>query len=281
MADRDSLPKFLVDVQGWRSSRSVQRMSMAERGVYWEMLLEQWEKRYLPDDVEAVARAIASTPDQEAEVRAAWDVVRRKFVSAERGQRRIYNAKLEKTRREQRASIAKSREAGRIGGKASAAKRQQQKGLPSNDRSTVHQRSSTDQRGEGGGGSEGTGVDRKGEEQGAPSVAVTPPTARSKRPIFSGQRFVVFEWQLDDLMRLLGPLTEQFDLHEWFFELDTRMLGSSEAIPQRDGGKWLQEQTLSECRRRGLAVQADTPIGNKRVAGLVAGGEAFLRRAQS
>lgn len=29
------------------------------------------------------------------------------------------------------------------------------------------------------------------------------PTARSKRPIFTGQRLVVFEWQLDDLSRLL------------------------------------------------------------------------------
>lgn len=86
------------------------------------------------------------------------------------------------------------------------------------------------------------------------------PTARSKRPIFSGQRFAVFEWQLDDLMRLLGAHTEAFDLHAWFFALDARAVKSGEVVPQRDSGAWLQARTLEEARRRGLPIaSSDRP----------------------
>lgn len=90
----------------------------------------------------------------------------------------------------------------------------------------------------------------------AASVAVT---ARSKRPIFTGQRLKVFEWMLDDLQRLLGPFTEGFDLHEWFFTLDARAVSSGCVIPQRDSGAWLQAQTLEEAVRRGLPVAVPPP----------------------
>jgi hypothetical protein len=55
---------------------------------------------------------------------------------------------------------------------------------------------------------------------------------------------------------MLGAHTEQFDLHEWFFTLDAKFLKSGEVVPQRDGGKWLQEQTMNEARRRGLPFTA-------------------------
>lgn len=79
--------------------------------------------------------------------------------------------------------------------------------------------------------------------------------ARSKRPIFSGQRFVVFEWMLDDLTRMLGEFTEQFDLHDWFFALDERCVARGEVPPERDGGIWLKNQTLLEAQRRGLPLK--------------------------
>ena len=81
------------------------------------------------------------------------------------------------------------------------------------------------------------------------------PSARSTRPIFSGQRFVVFDWMLDDLTRLLGPHTDAFALHEWFFALDAELVAAQHVVPQRDGGAWLQARTLVEAQRRGLAVQ--------------------------
>jgi hypothetical protein len=70
---------------------------------------------------------------------------------------------------------------------------------------------------------------------------------------------VVFEWQLDDLMRLLGSHTEPFDLHAWFSTLDARAVASDCVIPQRDNGAWLQSETLTEAARRGLPIAIVSP----------------------
>lgn len=106
----------------------------------------------------------------------------------------------------------------------------------------------------------------------------------SNHPIFNGNRFVVFEWQLDGLRRLLGDeALEAFDLHRFLDELDQRARLQHVVIPQRDGGQWLQGQVLDEARRRGIPI-ASTPVettGSKRVAALVRGGEAFLKAGDS
>jgi len=85
------------------------------------------------------------------------------------------------------------------------------------------------------------------------------PDARSKRPIFAGQRLVVFEWMLDDLTRMLGSHVEEFDLHDWFYALDAKAVQSGQVIPQRDGGKWLLAQTQAEAARRGLPIATAEP----------------------
>lgn len=81
-----------------------------------------------------------------------------------------------------------------------------------------------------------------------------PLSARSKHPIFGGQRFTVFEWQLEGLQRLLGPHFETFDVHAWFFDLDERVVKTSQLVPQRDNGAWLLAQTQVEAQRRGLVM---------------------------
>jgi hypothetical protein len=101
------------------------------------------------------------------------------------------------------------------------------------------------------------------------------PTARSKRPIYTGHRIVVFDWQLDDLMRMLGDHTDGFDLHAWFDTLDHRARDSCLVISKRDNGAWLYDQTLEEARRRGLpiAVPPTTAVAGKqttRLAGALA-----------
>lgn len=90
----------------------------------------------------------------------------------------------------------------------------------------------------------------------APSRPVAAPRSGRRGPIFVGSRFVVFEWQVEQLIRMLGPLIDDFDIHEWFFTLDARMANSAEVIPQRDGGQWLQARTLDEAQRRGMPVAA-------------------------
>jgi hypothetical protein len=114
---------FYFNVQDWRGSRAVQRMSFAERGVYFEMLCEQWEKRNMPDVPQQVAELLSTTEAQAREVMAAWEVVRRKFVISPSDPSRIYNAALERTRRQQAANRRKKQSAGQRGGNAAAAKR--------------------------------------------------------------------------------------------------------------------------------------------------------------
>jgi hypothetical protein len=82
--------------------------------------------------------------------------------------------------------------------------------------------------------------------------------ARSRRPIFKGQRFVVFEWMLDDIRQVLGPYYEDFGLDEWFYALDERAQRLNLVMPKRDNGAWLQAQLLEEVTRRGLEIVGKT-----------------------
>ena len=77
---------------------------------------------------------------------------------------------------------------------------------------------------------------------------------RSKHPIFKGQRFVVFDWQLEDLGRLLGPHLDAFEIDLWFDTLDKQLVKDQQVVPQRDKGEWLQAQCLEEAKRRGIAI---------------------------
>jgi len=247
---RERSSGYFRDVEKWNGSRSVQRMSFSERGVYEAMLDEQWLHRILPDDPEQVADLIAITPEHRAEVIAAWPKVRAKFVRAEKGPIRIYNVQLEITRRKQKQTFKSRSVAGRIAGKASAEKRKTNMELVVNDSSTTVERSSTDKSRE----------EESRSEQIRQEVIVQP-TARSKRPIFVGQRLTVFEWQLDNCMKTLGPLTNAFDLHEWFGQLDAEAARANLVIPRRDGGEWLDARLLEECQRRGLPIARPVQAG--------------------
>jgi hypothetical protein len=76
--------------------------------------------------------------------------------------------------------------------------------------------------------------------------------ARSKRPIFVGQRLVVFEWMWDDIRKTLGNYTDDFNLDQWFYDLDAKAMRLNLVIPKRDQGAWLQAQLVEEAARRGL-----------------------------
>lgn len=235
---------------------------MAERGVYFEMMLEQWEKRFLEDNPQAVASAIASTESQIQEVLAAWPVVRQKFVASTSGRPRIYNVALERTRRFQAQNRRVKELAGQRGGKASAAKRKERRGLEASsataDVSNAVAKASDKTRQE----------EKRTDQTRSESVPVAL-SSGSKHPVFKGQRFVVFDWQLEGLIRLLGAHADGFDLHEWFFTLDTEAMRSGEVVPQRDNGAWLQARTLAEAKRRGFPI-AEAPQLGKLSARMVA-----------
>lgn len=110
------------------------------------------------------------------------------------------------------------------------------------------------------------GVGGRGRVDAAPPAVEA--NARSKRPVFTCTRFAVFEWQLDDLRKMLGPHVDDFDLHEWFFTLSAKADAAGIVVPQRDGGKWLAEQTLVEAERRGLPVATTQTATGKTASNL-------------
>lgn len=127
-------PAFQFYVYEWRASRAVQRMSFAQRGMYLEMLCEQWEKGSLPDCPRACADALGGT---EEEWIAAWPTLRRKFVDRRSRSRngidahdpndhnparQIINLRLEQVRRVRRSFVNARKNAGREGGRSKAQK---------------------------------------------------------------------------------------------------------------------------------------------------------------
>lgn len=79
-------------------------------------------------------------------------------------------------------------------------------------------------------------------------------TARSKRPIFAGQRFVIFEWMLADMGQILGPHLDAFDVHTWLDALDQQAVKDALVKPKNAWWPWVQAELLLEATRRGLPM---------------------------
>lgn len=236
-------PAFQFYPKEFLTDRNVAGMSLQERGAYITLLCLCWQEGWLPADLTRLANMVGAPLSV---FRKFWPAIEVCFVASED---RLVHPRLEKEREKQ--ANYKRRQSDK--GKASAATRKA---------TTVEPRF-------------GPGchpVDDQRQPKGnSPSPSPSPTSVekrdqingRSNHPFFKGQRFVVFDWQLENLMRLLGPLTEDFDLHEWFFTLDRQVVESREIVPQKDGGKWLEAKTLTEAQRRGLLVTAASPVSAK------------------
>lgn len=75
---------------------------------------------------------------------------------------------------------------------------------------------------------------------------------RSRRPIFAGQRFVIFDWMLEDLGRMLGPHFDAFDIHTWLDALDQQANRDRLVKAKADWWPWVQAELIDEAKRRGL-----------------------------
>ncbi len=84
----------------------------------------------------------------------------------------------------------------------------------------------------------------------------TKPNGRSKHPIFQGQRFVVFDWMLEDIGRILGSHLDTFDIDAWFYALDARAVAENAIKPKDAWWPWIQAELISEAERRGLTKPA-------------------------
>lgn len=86
-----------------------------------------------------------------------------------------------------------------------------------------------------------------------PPQPLQKPNGRSKHPIFQGQRFVVFDWMLEDIGRILGTHLNDFDIDAWFYTLDARAV-KEKAVKAKDAWwPWLQAELVLEASKRGLS----------------------------
>ena len=115
-AERDkALPYYRWYVQDYRGSRSVQRLTWQERGIYRDLIDECWDKGCIPDDPAALADVVGCQVEEMAE---AWPRIRRLFE--EYGDGLLYSPRLEKERSAADRSRIQKVIAGRRGGLAKA-----------------------------------------------------------------------------------------------------------------------------------------------------------------
>jgi hypothetical protein len=93
----------------------------------------------------------------------------------------------------------------------------------------------------------------------------------SKRPIYQSDRFVVFEWQLGELSRMLGPHVDEFDLHGFFDDLSRQSREQGLVIPldREKRWKWLQTQVELAARTRGLPMAGAMNAEEAELAALI------------
>lgn len=99
-------PAFQFYFKDWRSSRKVSRMSFKERGMYLEMLIDQWDKGPLPSEPAAIAEQIGA---KVSEFLRSWPTLRACFTQSENG---WTNARLEAERLKQLSGHQRRREEG-------------------------------------------------------------------------------------------------------------------------------------------------------------------------
>lgn len=258
MTTQESSPAFQFYVKEWRSSRAVLRMTFAQRGMYLEMLLEQWENYSVPDDPAAVAALIGGTVEEWTD---AWPVLRRKFCdrrakprdrdtmpTSHDAARKIINVKLE----EIRAKLKRYRVVARKGGQARAvsAKRGNNgtyspavspavtpavapAAQPAVSSTPIPSPSPTP----------------------SPSASPSPTASAKERPRLRNTRFAVHRWMIERLIGELGPHANNFDLDSWLMDR-IPVLAEAERGIVPDWFQWLKTETLAEAVRRGLPIAA-------------------------
>lgn len=87
--------------------------------------------------------------------------------------------------------------------------------------------------------------------------------ARSKHPVYTSDRFAVFEWQFDELSKVLGSHLDAFDLLAFFDALSQQSRADGLVIPKSEVWAWLQVQVLDEAKRRGLPMASAVPVRDK------------------
>lgn len=105
---RQQSPAFYFYAKDWRSSRNVQNMSYGERGMFLEMLIEQWLEGAAPGSPDACATRFGGAP---AAWKNAWEKLENCFVRRKRDGLLI-NLKMKRIRQDREAFLKSQRESG-------------------------------------------------------------------------------------------------------------------------------------------------------------------------
>ena len=263
----DRSPAFQFYPKDFLSDINVSSMSLQERGAYITLLCFCWTNNgALPTDVARLATVCGTQPTVFAKV---WPAVRECFTEQDG---RYIHPRLEREREKQATYRERQSDKGARGAKArwhrhatgiAQASPGHDPGIPQampSDGSPISNLQSPISNAQ-------------------PAVAIAaaadvrPMGVGGNRPLAGYSRLRIFAWMVDDITQMLGHFSESFDLDRYLLELD----GSAGVLPAKLW-PWLKELVSAEAARRGMRPDAvPAPVENKRIAGLIAGGEAFLR----
>lgn len=263
-------PAFQFYPKDFLTDSNVVVMSLQERGAYITLICQCWIEGDIPADPARLSR-LCGVPI--ASFRKLWPALAPCFRPLRRDADRLVHPRLERERQKQIEFRDGQSERGVKGAAARWRKHSAAIETPPKQNGTA-----TDSPLANHGSSVFTLQSSSSSADSSQKTA--PANHRSGRPIFKGSAFVVFEWQLDDLRRMLGAHVEAFDLHDWFFTLDAKASAAALVIPQRDGGKWLHDETLAEASRRGLPIAASAAAPTGKTAGNAAAAARFVARGQ-
>ena len=213
-------PAFQFYPKDWLTSERTRVMGAEARGYYMDLLSYAWLKKGLPTALRDLA-VLLSVP--RSKMQRLWVVLGPSWVEH---QGRLINTRQEEEREKQNLYRQRQKDA--------AHKRWESRGSPDAGATDIPLESLP--------------------SSSSSSSSVSSTRRRRKRPIFSGQRLVVFDWMFEDLLQILGPYADGFALDEWLLQLDQTAVRTNLVIPKRDGGTWLQAELLREVRARGLPM---------------------------
>jgi uncharacterized protein YdaU (DUF1376 family) len=272
MADQDSIPgkapAFQFYPNDFLSDANVIVMSLQERGAYITLMCVCWQQGTLPASVEHLAR-LCGCPL--VAFRRIWPAVSPCFRTMANGER-LMHPRLEKERKKQRAFHRRQSDNGRQGGRPRKPTESQNK--PVGFSGETQPQSQTEPK------KSSSVFSLPSSSSDFRQKQPLPPNARSKRPIYQSDRFVVFDWQFDDLSKMLGPHFEAFGLDEFFDALSQQSRASGLVIPKAEAWPWLQAQILTEAQRRGLPMASAEPPAVDRKARERAQDERILAEIQ-